>query len=397
MFGKQNLNKNLLVLAIVMVVNALSYGTIIPLLYPFASRFGVDAFKLSLLFASFSLAQFIATPVIGRLSDVYGRKNLLLFSLLGTSLSLFLFGSAKSIVWLFIARILDGITGGNISVAQAAIADVTDEKKRASIFGLLGAVFGLGFVAGPALGGILSRFGLSVPFYFASVLALIGVIIGIFLFKETNLNRETKPKSGHLINFKTLIGAFSSPAVGAVLAVSLVSMISANAMIIGFQSFTVDILKLDSFGIGMLFTLFGVITIVMQGFGIKFLTAKISSKRRLIGLSLLFSGIFLVSVATSFNQLTFTILVLIYGVFNSPLNPLAVAMISERTKTEDQGGMLGLNQAYASLAQIIGPLLAGLIAGYSARSVFVFAGFLLLLALWPASRIIKAGKIKEDL
>ncbi|HEX7017676.1 MAG TPA: MFS transporter, partial [Patescibacteria group bacterium] len=114
-------NPTLLMLALVMLVNALSYGTIIPLLYPYASRFGINAFSLSLLFISYSLFQFIATPIIGRLSDKYGRKPLLLLSLGGTSLSLALFASATTVPMLFIARIMDGITGGNMSVAQAVI------------------------------------------------------------------------------------------------------------------------------------------------------------------------------------------------------------------------------------------------------------------------------------
>lgn len=147
-----------------MLVNALSYGTIIPLMYPYSARFGINALGLSLLFACFSLAQLIATPIIGRLSDKYGRKPLLLLCLGGTGLSLALFASAQNVAMLFVARILDGITGGNNSVAQAAIADSSTGKDRAQAFGLLGASYGFGFLLEPALGGVLSEISLSTPF-----------------------------------------------------------------------------------------------------------------------------------------------------------------------------------------------------------------------------------------
>jgi len=159
----------MLVLGLVMLVNALSYGMFIPLQYPYASRFGITPVGLSIMLALFSASQFIATPIIGRLSDRFGRKPLLLISLLGTSLSLAFFALAQTAWMLFAARILDGITGGNNSVAQAVIADTTTGRDRAKSFGLLGALFGVGFLLGPALGGLLSRISLTAPFFSASL------------------------------------------------------------------------------------------------------------------------------------------------------------------------------------------------------------------------------------
>jgi MFS family permease len=384
--------RNLLVLTLVMLINALSYGTIIPLLYPYAARFGINAQMLGLLFASFSAAQLIATPVIGRLSDKYGRKPLLLLSLFGTSVSLLLFGLARSAIWLFVARVLDGITGGNVSVAQAAIADSTDTKDRAQAFGVLGAAFGVGFVLGPALGGVLSTISISAPFFAASGLALVGVLVGVGIFAETNVTREVKPRTGHLIDVRELVGAFFSPTVGSVFTVSLLSLIAMNSMIIGFQSYTVDVLALSSFQIGVIFSLFGVMTIIMQGFGIRYLMAKVTSKRRLVRGSLLLGGILLASVALSQGVVMFVGLLLAYGAVNSPISPVLTSLLSERTNVEDQGGVLGLNQAYTSLAQIIGPLAAGLVVGVRPELVFVMAGMLMLITLLPAARIANVGE-----
>src|SRR5258708_2905865 len=178
-------NKTLMILMFIMLINALAYGTIIPLLYPYSQRFGIGPAGLGILFASFSLAQFLATPVLGRLSDKYGRKPILLICLLGTSVSLALFASATSIPMLFFARIIDGVTGGNISVAQAVIADSTSGEERAKSFAMLGASFGVGFTFGPALGGLVGSFGLAAPFWLASVLALAGTFLVFIILIQT--------------------------------------------------------------------------------------------------------------------------------------------------------------------------------------------------------------------
>src|SRR6185369_12754735 len=159
-----NNNKTLFAISLVAIVNMLGYGIIIPIQYAYVARFGISTVWVGVLFAAFSLAQFISTPIIGRLSDRFGRKPMLVFSVFGTAISFFLFAIANSAALLFIARILDGISGGNISVAQAVISDTTKPHERAKWFGILGASFGFGFVFGPAIGGVLSRYSLQAPF-----------------------------------------------------------------------------------------------------------------------------------------------------------------------------------------------------------------------------------------
>src|SRR6201985_119098 len=158
------LDKRLWVLVFICVINSLGFGIIVPLLYAYGKHFGLNGTSLGFLMAAFSGAQFIATPVLGALSDKYGRKPLLAISLLGTCISFLMFAEARSIIILFAARILDGITGGNISVAQAMVSDTSTPKDRAKRFGILGSAFGFGFIIGPALGGLLSKWGIQAPF-----------------------------------------------------------------------------------------------------------------------------------------------------------------------------------------------------------------------------------------
>lgn len=379
-----------------MFVNALSYGTIIPLLYPYASRFGMNAFGLSMLVASFSLAQLLATPIIGRLSDRYGRKPLLLLCLGGTAVSLALFASAQSMVFLFVARILDGITGGNNSVAQAAIADSTEGKDRAKAFGFLGASFGFGFLIGPALGGLLSNISLSAPFWFASALATAGTIAGVFLMRETLTERSRQPVHKAYFSFKNVVGAFKNPNTGVALSISFIYAVAINAWIIGFQSFSNDVLKLSARDIGLMFASFGLISVLMQSIGIKIILEKIKDKKNILSGTLLLAtgAIFPLYFVHSF--VPFFAIIIVFGIVSAPIVPIVTSIISERTKAEDQGGILGINQSIISMGQIAGPLIAGIIALRSVNLVFVAAAVIMATALIASKNISTATK-KLDL
>lgn len=374
-----------LVLMLVMVVNALSYGTIIPLLYPYASRFGINASSLGLLLASYSFFQLVATPIIGKLSDQYGRKPLLLLCLFGTSVSLALFACAQNIYMLFLARILDGITGGNNSVAQAVVADTVEPAKRPKIFGLLGAAFGFGFLIGPALGGLLSSITLTLPFWFASGLALVGTLMGLIFLPETNLKRVkyrvskvTPLQEGGLLGWRSLVDAVRLPTVGLLLIVGLLFSFGQNVFIIAFQLVTVDVLRLSTLAIGSIFAAFGLVNILMQTLGIKYLL-QVFTPVKIVSLALLISAGFQILLGVSIVPVWFLLILFAYTLV-PPLFPILSSLISAKTKPADQGFILGVSQSYISLGQIIGPISAGLIGAVSKPMMFFAAATIFLLA-----------------
>src|SRR5262244_472978 len=177
----------LIVIFTTVFIDLIGFGIVIPVLpfYAEGTAFNATPRMVGLLFASYSIMQLIFSPVLGRLSDKYGRRPVLLLSIIGTGIGFLILGLAKTVLMLFVGRILDGITGGNISTAQAYIADITTKENRAKGMGMIGAAFGLGFIFGPALGGILSQWGIHVPFIFAAPLCFANAILLFFTLPET--------------------------------------------------------------------------------------------------------------------------------------------------------------------------------------------------------------------
>jgi MFS family permease len=387
----------LYILMFIMLINSLSYGIIIPLLYPYAIKFGIDQVGLGYLFASFSLAQFLATPVLGRLSDRFGRKPVLLFCLLGSSLSLGLMAAAQSAMMLFFARLVDGATGGNNSVAQAVIADQTTGEERTKAFGMIWAAFGFGFLIGPAIGGILSNVSLSAPFWFAATLAFVGTVLGSVMLKETLPPEKRQSSKVPLFPIKSLLTALFAPMTGIVLLITLLTTTAQNAWVIGFQSFTVDILKLSPFNIGLIFSMAGLITIIMQAIGIRVLLQKVPSKKKILTGSLILTTLALLFFQVANTFLLFVVATLVYVIFSSPQTTMFSGLLSERTKAEDQGGIMGIGQAYMSLGQILGPLLAGYLSLISIPTVFLGVFGLFAAAAVATRWLASPAKAKLDL
>jgi multidrug resistance protein len=379
-------NKTLWVLVFISVINSMGFGIIVPLLYSYGKKFGVTEQTIGLLTAAFSVAQFFATPVLGSLSDRFGRKPLLAISLLGTCASFIMFGLAGSIWMLFAARILDGITGGNISVAQAMVSDISSPKERAKNFGILGSAFGFGFVIGPAIGGLLSKLGEGVPFFFAAAIAMIGALLSIFLLKETNDTKKSGADKAHKFTFISLITVVQKPVIGTAIFVGFLLTMAQFTMIIGFQTFTVDVLKINPTQIGLMYAGFGITGILMQ-LAVPLIKKAIPSQALILLLSTLVCLGTMILTGLATGLVLFAAAIAVYGLFNGLRNPMLNAIIADHNTDAGKGEVMGVNQSYASIGQTLGPISAGLVTAISVHSVFFLSSLYILIALLFSIRL----------
>src|SRR5918993_3151079 len=255
----------LLVILVTVFIDLVGFGIVIPVLpyYLNSDKFRASPLALGLLFASYSAMQLVFSPVLGRLSDKYGRRPVLLVSLIGTGIGFAVLGAATTLWMLFAGRIFSGITGGNISTAQAYIADVTAPEDRAKGMGMFGAAFGLGFIFGPALGGILSKWHLSAPFYFASALAFANAVLLYFTLPETvtadHPARQVQRGWSHF--FRQL----RHRRLAVVLAIYFLFVFSFSIMTTDFTYFTMYRFDYDATHNGYLFAYIGILAAVVQG------------------------------------------------------------------------------------------------------------------------------------
>jgi len=369
------MKKNLLIAVFISFVNALSISVVVPIIYVYGKSFGLTDFQSSLLLTSYSLFQFLATPIIGRLSDYYGRKPLLAISLFGTFVSNILAALAPSAAFLFIARILDGITGGNNSVAQAVISDTTTPAERAKAFGLFGASFGLAFIVGPVISLFAQRISLSTPYLLSAFMALIATLLTVFILPETLVKKETKRLEFSNIGFKQIITGLTLPIIGVFLLINFLTSLSVGMFQFSFQLFLINVLHKSTEDITIILILYGLVSVIMQAGVIRFLLTRVSEMSLLV-FSLLSSGIIL-SVMPLFGDYSlFIIFTILFAIVGSLSRPVLISLISKNTNAEDQGGTLGLTESYFSLATSIGPLLGGAIVSLGYSIPLILAGVL---------------------
>ncbi len=378
-------NRNLLIIALIAIVNALGYGIIIPILYSYSQRYGLSDFQNGLLFATFSLCQFISTPIIGRLSDKYGRKPLLIISISGTALSFLLMAFAPNAIFLFIARALDGITAGNVPVASAVITDTTKPEDRAKGFGIIGASFGFGFIFGPAVSALTVGINPAVPFIIAAVISIVAVVMTAIFLPETN-KHIGQIKHDKLFDFGKLLHALTNKTVGATLLLTLVYFTAFSMFIYGFQSASVKSFHMTANQISIVFTVFGVLGLISQLFTMAKVTKLFGVKSTFIG-SLVWIAIVFVAMFFTRSITEFVIANIALGLVNSFIQPLSQTILSEETDVKEQGEMQGLNASYMSIGQIVGPILAGIAATFSVRAPFIGASILIIVCFFLSFEI----------
>ncbi len=358
------------------------------------------------LIASYAIAAFIATPIIGELSDKYGRKPLLAISLIGTLVarSLFILGIINAnLPLLFISRILDGITGGNISVAQSAIADISTPENKAKNFGLIGMAFGLGFVLGPYLGARLAEFqvfGLDkivTPLIFATVLCLLNVISVFTVFPETLKEKATNLKVNLFGAIRNLKKAFTIKSLSIILLVSFLFNFGFNFFTSFSNNYFIQTFKFNFSNIGDLFAYIGIWIAITQGAIVRPLVKKYPASKLVkfalpltsLGLLLLLYPKVFPDLASNTNYLYFVIPV--FAIFNGIVTPNLTSLISNSADKHEQGEVLGINASIASLAQAIPPILAAYVANISNELPLVVGAGVIFLAF-----VIFASSYKEQ-
>jgi MFS family permease len=317
-------NKNLAIIALILLVNALGYGIVIPILYARSSELGLNDLQNGLLFSLFSVCQFLATPLIGRLSDKHGRRPLLLVSVAGTALSFFVMAFSPTAIIFAIGRALDGITAGNVPVAQAVISDTTDEKERAGAFGIIFGAFSFGFIFGPAISGLTYDIWAPLPFVIAGAITILAVILTYFFLPETNKHLG-EVRHGKLFDFKKLWHALFDKSTGVTFFISLIyNFAFACAILYGYQPFVLKVLGLSVFQNAMLFTLFGFVGFISQMFLIRPYTKHFGNKKAfMIALAAGAIAFSLMFFARSLP--VFVIAAIIMGIFNGFVQTLIVA------------------------------------------------------------------------
>jgi DHA1 family tetracycline resistance protein-like MFS transporter len=360
----------LLVIFVTVFIDLVGFGIVIPVLpyYAEGARFGATPREVGLLFASYSVMQLIFSPVLGRLSDKYGRRPILLISLLGTCLGFLILGFATTLLMLFVGRIIDGISGGNISTAQAYIADITTKENRAKGMGLIGAAFGLGFVFGPAIGGILSRWGTSVPFLFAGGLSLANVILLYFTLPETvTPDHPARGSAASGRGWKQVVEALRQPQLTLVLTIYFLSIVAFSIMTAVFSLFMMFRLGYDPWHSGWIFAFVGIISAVVQGGLIGKLVKRFGEATLVIVGGFLFTVSLFASpfVGPSTGLIGILAVGALSAIGNALAGPSLTSLGSKSASAAEQGSVLGVMQSVASLARAVGPTIAALII-YSA-------------------------------
>src|SRR5258708_15559585 len=339
----------LLVIFITVFIDLVGFGIVIPVLpfYAEGTKFGATPREVGFLFASYSIMQLIFAPVMGRLSDKYGRRPVLLVSILGKCVGFMILGFATTLWMLFLGRIIDGISGGNISTAQAYIADVTTKEHRAKGMGLIGAAFGLGFIFGPAIGGILSRWGIAVPFFFAGGLALANATLLYFTLPETVTPDHPARTSAANGRWSQLVKALGKPRLAFILAIYFLLIVAFSIMTTSFALFTMFRFGFDALHNGYLFMYVGILGAVIQGGLIGRLVKRFGEMKLVVIGTLLFAAS-LFSFPFAGPHIGLAALLTVgasFSIGSSLSTPNLNALASKSVGRGEPGGGLGVTQS----------------------------------------------------
>ena len=364
----------LLIIFATVFIDLIGFGMVIPILpyYAHTEPFLATPLDIGFLFASYSLMQFFFSPLLGRLSDRYGRRPILFFSLIGSAVGYLTLGLANTLFLVFLGRIIGGVSGGNISTAQAYIADVTSKENRAKGMGLFGAAFGLGFILGPAIAGILSKYGVNVPFYVAAALSLANAIALYFILPESlkpGARQNLPERKNRLLE---LFDSLSDKAFRELNIVYFLLITAFSIMTYAFVLYTSFRFEYNAEQNGYLFAFVGVISILVQGmlFGrlVKYFgEAPLIVAGCLVLVVSLFALPFVGPTYGGIGALLASLAVMSFG--NSLASPGLTSLASKSADEHDQGRTMGIMQSGASMARTIGPVLGGVLLNNAMNAI----------------------------
>lgn len=332
-------------------LDLIGFGIVVPILGVYAERFGASGYEVGWLFATFALAQFVFSPLLGRLSDHIGRKPVIVISLVGTAVGSFVTGAAGSLWVLFLGRAIDGSSGASLSVAQAAVADMAPPERRAGLVGMLGAAFGVGFVLGPAIGGLASLGGPHVPFYVAAVLASVNAIAAIIRLPETKVASSAGPRSVRERGPRL-------PALRRLAIIGFLGSLAFTAFEATFSLFGSSRFELTEGSAAVVFLGIGLVLVAVQGGGFGRLAGRVSAGRMYAGaLVVVTIGLAVVGVSTVWPLLILGLLLLSVG--QGIASPALTELVNQTAPAERRGAALGFQQSSYAIGRVLGPPLAG--------------------------------------
>lgn len=384
-------NKALLTIFLIVFIDLFGFGIILPLLPFIAEKYGASPFEIGLLASAYSFFQFVSSPILGRLSDRFGRKKLLIISQMGTALGFIILGVANSLPLIFLSRIIDGATGGNISIAQAYIADVTTEKQRVRGMGLISAAFGMGFIFGPAVSGLLAPYGYSIPAYFAAGVSVITVLTNILFLKESVNTKKAIKEKATGFTFRRLKEAMAHFPIGILITAFFVLNLSFSVLQGVFAIWTQYTFGFGARQNGFLFTYIGVVAVLTQLFILPYLSRKTNETKLLIYAILIMSLGFLVLPLDGIYSVYLALLII--ASTNGIVNPTVQSLASKSVHKEEYGGTLGIFQSVGSLGRIFGPSFGGTIYDLAGVNYPFFLSSILIFSSYRFTK----GKLKNPI